>query len=114
MPPDHGDGPIPRHAHVGQHARRQLDHGDQARDGGEEQRDEEDDHEEAAARHRANSCGTQMNVSPSLPAPTIWLAASGMSENTVHSTMMPASSDTLLLPKPEDERVQRRVLALRM
>jgi hypothetical protein len=49
---------------------------------------------------RAKSCGTQMKVSPSLPAPTICEAASGISENTVHSTMMPASSETLLLPKP--------------
>ena len=49
---------------------------------------------------RAKSCGTQMKVMPSLPAPTIWLAASGITEKTVHSTMMPASSDMELLPKP--------------
>ena len=49
---------------------------------------------------RANSCGTQMNVRPSLPAPTIVSAASGMMANTVHNTMMPASRDTELLPKP--------------
>ena len=48
----------------------------------------------------ANSCGTQMKVMPSFPAPTIWLAASGITEKTVHSTMMPASSDMELLPKP--------------
>jgi maltose-binding protein MalE len=48
----------------------------------------------------AKSCGIQMNVRPSLPAPTIWPAASGITENTVHSTMMPASSEMELLPKP--------------
>jgi hypothetical protein len=49
---------------------------------------------------RAKSCGTQMKVSPSLPAPTIWLAASGITEKTVQSTMMPARSDMELFPKP--------------
>ncbi len=49
---------------------------------------------------RANSCGTQMNVSPSLPAPTISFATSGRRAKAVHSTMMPASSDMELLPKP--------------
>ena len=48
----------------------------------------------------AKSCGTQMKVRPSLPAPTISLAASGMTEKIVHITMMPASSDIELLPKP--------------
>ncbi len=35
-----------------------------------------------------------------MPAPTISAAASGIVEKTVHSTMMPASSDIELLPKP--------------
>ena len=39
-------------------------------------------------------------VRPSLPAPTIWVAASGMIENTVQSTMIPARSDMELFPKP--------------
>ena len=48
----------------------------------------------------AKSCGTQTKVSPSLPAPTISPAASGMTEKIVHSTMIPASSDMELLPNP--------------
>ena len=48
----------------------------------------------------AKSCGTQMKVRPSLPAPTISPAASGITEKIVQSTMMPASSDIELLPKP--------------
>ncbi len=48
----------------------------------------------------AKSCGTQMKVRPSFPAPTIWAAASGITEKTVHSTMIPASSDIELFPKP--------------
>ena len=41
-----------------------------------------------------------MNVRPSLPAPTISPAASGMTEKIVQSTMIPASSDMELFPKP--------------
>ena len=41
-----------------------------------------------------------MKVSPSLPAPTISDAASGMVEKTVQSTMIPARSDIELFPKP--------------
>ena len=48
----------------------------------------------------AKSCGTQMNVSPVFPAPTISAEASGRIENTVQSTMIPASSETELLPNP--------------
>ena len=49
---------------------------------------------------RPKSCGTQMKVSPSFPAPTIWSAALGRIANTVQSTMIPASSDTELFPNP--------------
>ena len=48
----------------------------------------------------AKSWGIQMKVSPSLPAPTMVLAASGMVLKTVHRIMMPARSDIPLLPKP--------------
>ena len=48
----------------------------------------------------AKSCGTQMKVRPSLPAPTISPAASGITEKIVQSTMMPARSDIELLPNP--------------
>ena len=48
----------------------------------------------------SNSRGIQMKVSPSLVAPTIWLWAAGLIANTVHSTMIPASRETELLPKP--------------
>ncbi len=48
----------------------------------------------------ANSWGTQMKVSPSFPAPTMSPATSGRRANAVHRTMIPASSDMELFPKP--------------
>ena len=48
----------------------------------------------------AKSCGTQMKVIPSFPAPTMTSAASGMMENTVQRTMIPARRDMELFPKP--------------
>ena len=62
----------------------------------------------------AKSWGIQMKVSPSFPAPTIWDAASGITEKTVQSTMIPPSSDMELLPKPMTKALSAVSSFLRM